>query len=156
MFENSYVAQRIKKAQDLRERHINPYDNTLTRTKTNQSFLDTYAYLLQEDNEASTDSRQTPQSVESIVGRIRFIRLMGKACFVKIQDGCDNRCSYCIIPFARGKSRSARVCYVDFPDVGTVYLITIYEKKEKDNLTAAERSSIRKMIQILEQLLTGQ
>ena len=26
---------------------------------------------------------------------------------VKIQDGCDNRCSYCIIPFARGKSRSA-------------------------------------------------
>ena len=28
---------------------------------------------------------------------------------LKIQDGCDNRCSYCIIPFARGKSRSARV-----------------------------------------------
>ena len=25
---------------------------------------------------------------------------------VKIQDGCDNRCSYCTIPFARGKSRS--------------------------------------------------
>lgn len=26
---------------------------------------------------------------------------------LKVQDGCDNRCSYCIIPFARGKSRSA-------------------------------------------------
>lgn len=26
---------------------------------------------------------------------------------LKIQDGCDNRCTYCIIPFARGKSRSA-------------------------------------------------
>lgn len=26
---------------------------------------------------------------------------------IKIQDGCDNRCSYCIIPFGRGKSRSA-------------------------------------------------
>ncbi len=26
---------------------------------------------------------------------------------IKIQDGCDNRCSYCIIPFARGKNRSA-------------------------------------------------
>ncbi len=25
---------------------------------------------------------------------------------VKIQDGCNNRCSYCTIPFARGKSRS--------------------------------------------------
>ena len=26
---------------------------------------------------------------------------------LKIQDGCDSRCTYCIIPFARGKSRSA-------------------------------------------------
>ena len=26
--------------------------------------------------------------------------------FVKIQDGCDNFCSYCIIPFVRGKYRS--------------------------------------------------
>lgn len=26
---------------------------------------------------------------------------------LKIQDGCNNRCSYCIIPFARGKNRSA-------------------------------------------------
>jgi len=25
---------------------------------------------------------------------------------LKIQDGCDSRCSYCVIPFARGKSRS--------------------------------------------------
>lgn len=26
--------------------------------------------------------------------------------YLKIQDGCDRRCTYCIIPFARGKSRS--------------------------------------------------
>jgi len=26
--------------------------------------------------------------------------------FLKIQDGCDARCSYCIVPFARGPSRS--------------------------------------------------
>lgn len=26
--------------------------------------------------------------------------------FLKIQDGCDNYCSYCIIPFLRGKPRS--------------------------------------------------
>jgi len=26
---------------------------------------------------------------------------------LKIQDGCNNRCSFCIIPFVRGKSRSA-------------------------------------------------
>ena len=28
--------------------------------------------------------------------------------FVKIQDGCENFCSYCIIPFVRGKCRSKK------------------------------------------------
>jgi len=27
--------------------------------------------------------------------------------FLKIQDGCDAFCSYCIVPYARGRSRSA-------------------------------------------------
>lgn len=31
---------------------------------------------------------------------------------LKIQDGCDNRCAYCIIPFARGKSRSAKSDFI--------------------------------------------
>lgn len=30
-------------------------------------------------------------------------------CFLKIQDGCDYFCTYCTIPFARGKSRSASI-----------------------------------------------
>lgn len=29
--------------------------------------------------------------------------------FLKVQDGCDYRCSYCTIPMARGRSRSASV-----------------------------------------------
>jgi len=29
--------------------------------------------------------------------------------FVKIQDGCDNFCSYCVIPYARGASRSKNI-----------------------------------------------
>lgn len=42
---------------------------------------------------------------------------------LKIQDGCDNRCSYCIIPFARGRSRSADKDFIisqikDFEDKG--------------------------------------
>lgn len=30
-------------------------------------------------------------------------------CFLKIQDGCDYFCTYCTIPFARGRSRSATI-----------------------------------------------
>ena len=31
---------------------------------------------------------------------------------LKVQDGCDNRCSYCVIPFGRGKSRSADADFI--------------------------------------------
>ena len=30
--------------------------------------------------------------------------------FLKVQDGCDNFCAYCTVPFARGRSRSIPVC----------------------------------------------
>lgn len=36
--------------------------------------------------------------IENMIGKSRA--------FVKIQEGCDFRCSYCIIPFVRGDSRS--------------------------------------------------
>ncbi|WP_321329262.1 tRNA (N(6)-L-threonylcarbamoyladenosine(37)-C(2))-methylthiotransferase MtaB [uncultured Ilyobacter sp.] len=36
------------------------------------------------------------------------LREMSRA-YIKIQDGCNNFCSYCKIPFARGKSRSRKL-----------------------------------------------
>lgn len=33
-------------------------------------------------------------------------------CFLKIQDGCDYFCTYCTIPYARGRSRSASVTQI--------------------------------------------
>lgn len=30
--------------------------------------------------------------------------------FLKVQDGCDNFCAYCTVPFARGRSRNASIC----------------------------------------------
>lgn len=49
----------------------------------------------------------------------------------------------------RGKSGSARVCYVDFAVYERIYLITAYTKNEKDNLSAKERNVVHKLIDIL-------
>lgn len=53
----------------------------------------------------------------------------------------------------RGKSGSARVCYVDFNIQETVFLITAYPKNEKENLSKAERNTIHKLIEALEHTL---
>ena len=31
-------------------------------------------------------------------------------CFLKVQDGCDNKCHYCTVPYARGESRNVSIC----------------------------------------------
>ena len=31
---------------------------------------------------------------------------------LKVQDGCDNRCSFCVIPFVRGQSRSMKLAQI--------------------------------------------
>ena len=58
--------------------------------------------------------------------------------------------------FARedaGKSGGVRICYVDFEEKRTVYLITVYSKNRKDNLSPSECQQIRKLIVFLEKLL---
>ena len=50
------------------------------------------------------------------------------------------------IPFASG---SARVCYVDFVVQEVIYLITVYSKNEKENLSQAERNGIKSLIEQL-------
>ena len=47
----------------------------------------------------------------------------------------------------RGKSGGARVCYIDFVFAETVYLITVFGKKEKANLSKEERNNIKKAIE---------
>jgi threonylcarbamoyladenosine tRNA methylthiotransferase MtaB len=55
-------------------------------------------------------SERTPDFVAGDVGRIGCVRadvgLDRVRAFVKIQDGCSFRCSYCVIPRVRGASRS--------------------------------------------------
>ena len=86
MFSNFYIQQRIKKASSLREIGKNPYSTNAKRTLSNAEFLQKYAFLKaqQDTNDTSTPNDSKP--CECVVGRVRFIRLMGKACFIKIQD----------------------------------------------------------------------
>ena len=54
---------------------------------------------------------------QSVVSDFRNIRTFSPSCsrgdrtryFLKVQDGCDYFCSYCTIPFARGRSRNGAI-----------------------------------------------
>ena len=46
----------------------------------------------------------------------------------------------------RGKSGAYRVCYVHFPEYGIIALVVLFGKKERDNLTPADRNAIAKVI----------
>ncbi len=57
------------------------------------------------------------ESVEAFTTATKDIRSFAPSCsrgdrtrfFLKVQDGCDYFCSYCTIPFARGRSRNGTV-----------------------------------------------
>ena len=53
----------------------------------------------------------------------------------------------------RGKSGSARVCYVDFEIYGTIYLLAVFAKSEMENLSKAERNHLKQQIDTLESQL---
>ena len=46
----------------------------------------------------------------------------------------------------RGKSGSMRVGFVQFPEFRRIYLVTMFLKKNADNLTAADCRAIRSVI----------
>ena len=60
--------------------------------------------LLQDERVERFDSIDAPE-VET--GRI--LTTPEHYAFIKIAEGCDNRCSYCIIPYLRGKFRSRQM-----------------------------------------------
>ena len=51
-----------------------------------------------------TAGPRTAPAIEARGGRLRA--------FVQVQNGCDHRCTFCIIPFGRGNSRSTPVAAV--------------------------------------------
>lgn len=53
----------------------------------------------------------------------------------------------------KGKSGSTRVIYVDFEIYEKIFLITAFEKKEKENLSKKEISELKQLVKIIENQL---
>ncbi|WP_322990305.1 tRNA (N(6)-L-threonylcarbamoyladenosine(37)-C(2))-methylthiotransferase MtaB [Hoeflea sp.] len=49
-------------------------------------------------NDIMSVRETAPQMIEAIAGQARA--------FVQVQNGCDHRCTFCVIPYGRGNSRS--------------------------------------------------
>lgn len=58
--------------------------------------------------ETATPGEAVPQDLEGepLAAGLRPLVNARTRAFVKVQDGCDNFCAYCIVPFARGRPRS--------------------------------------------------
>lgn len=50
----------------------------------------------------------------------------------------------------RGKRGSARVIYIDFASYEKIYLLDVYTKNEKTDLTPDNKEKLRKVVKILE------
>lgn len=78
--------------------------DAVSRVLGNTEKLNPTAFLPAEDNARITvsDIMQVKETaahfVDAFPGRVRA--------FVQVQTGCDHRCTFCIIPFGRGNSRS--------------------------------------------------
>lgn len=58
------------------------------------------------------DNKKTQISIQKLSNEyenIYFSKPTKTRAFIKIQDGCNNFCSYCIIPYLRGRSRSRNI-----------------------------------------------
>ena len=56
---------------------------------------------------AGSDTKRAPFESETLPAYSSGERTRS---FLKVQDGCNNFCAYCTVPFARGRSRNIPVC----------------------------------------------
>lgn len=74
----------------------------------NQEKFDKTNYILNEDKVLVNDIMSVKETAAHLVsnfeGKVRS--------FVQIQNGCNHRCTFCTIPFARGNSRSVPIAQI--------------------------------------------
>lgn len=96
--------------------------------------------------EISTVREISPLPVRRFNGRTRAV--------LRIQDGCNNFCSYCIVPYARGRSRSLPITAVleqahIFAEEGSQEMIITGINVGKYGLDLSEGEDIYSLLDIL-------
>lgn len=65
---------------------------------------------LEEEPQPDNPARLSPFSHASTIVGTSNTRLLSRTRVqMKVQDGCNNRCTYCIVPYVRGRSRSRNI-----------------------------------------------
>lgn len=97
-------------AERLKDRLICTQDRLVDVVAGPDSYRD-LPRLLAVTQHSDSASINVMLSLEETYADVRPVRLNQDAVtgFVSIQRGCDNMCSYCIVPFTRGKERSRPV-----------------------------------------------
>ncbi|VDO04443.1 unnamed protein product [Rodentolepis nana] len=62
--------------------------------------------LIEDVHERGIKGASLALSLEETYADIKPIRHMGPSAFISVMRGCDNMCSFCIVPFVRGRERS--------------------------------------------------
>ncbi|VUZ45055.1 unnamed protein product [Hymenolepis diminuta] len=62
--------------------------------------------LIENIQERGVKGASLALSLEETYADIKPVRKIGPSAFLSVMRGCDNMCSYCIVPFVRGRERS--------------------------------------------------
>ena len=115
--------------------------NSITRT-----FIQTREFSRRWDDLGFDDEDLRLLEIEIMKNPDRYPVMKGTGGLRKARIAIENK----------GKSSGASVCFVEFVFAETVYLITVYGKKEKDNLSEEERHEIKKAIEVLRKSIGGE
>src|SRR6266568_936597 len=95
-------------------KRVSPMQHTLPVLSLDVQHIGSDVSLVEQDPQPDNPSRLSPfafhgTDTPEMAGERPAWRTRAQ---IKVQDGCDNRCTYCIVPYVRGGSRSRSIASV--------------------------------------------
>jgi threonylcarbamoyladenosine tRNA methylthiotransferase MtaB len=93
---------------------VSPMQHTLPVLSLDVQHIGSDVSLVEQDPQPDNPSRLSPfafhgNATPEVAGDRPAWRTRAQ---IKVQDGCDNRCTYCIVPYVRGGSRSRSIASI--------------------------------------------